>query len=70
MKITYDPKADALNIMFQEGKYAVSKETAEGIIVDYTRTGKLLSIEILDASKRVPLKEIEAMTIGMPAKAL
>jgi len=31
--------------------------------------GKVISIEILDASKRMPLKSIEAVTIGLPKKA-
>ncbi len=34
MKITYDPEADAMNIKFQEGKYDISKEVSEGIIID------------------------------------
>ena len=70
MKITYDPKADAIDIKFQRGKYSISKEIAEGIVVDYTKDGKVISIEILDASKRMPFKSIEAITIGLPKKAI
>lgn len=69
MKITYDPDADAMNIRFQSGKYNISKEIADGIIVDYTKDGKVISIEILDASKRMPKKSIEDITIGMMVKA-
>ncbi len=57
MKIHYDRKADAISIKFQEGKYDVSEEVADGIIADVTKDGKIISIEILDASKRMP-KEI------------
>lgn len=68
MRITYDPKADAMNIKFQKGKYKISKEIVEGIIIDYTKDGKVISIEILDVSKRMPLKSIEDITIGIPVK--
>ncbi len=69
MKITYDAEADAMNIKFQKGKYSISKEIAEGIIIDYTKTGRVISIELLDASKRMPLKSIKEITIGIPMKA-
>ncbi len=62
MKITYDKKADAANIVFQEGKYHVSEEIGEGVIVDYTKNGKIISIEILDVSKRMPKKSLERVT--------
>jgi len=70
MKIMYDPKADAMNIKFQKGNYKISKEIIEGVIIDYTKTGKVISIEILDISKRMPLKDIEDITIGIPIEAI
>ncbi len=69
MKITYDPDADAMNIEFQKGKYHISKEIAEGIIIDYTKDGKVISIELLDASKRMPAKSIRDVTVGIPVRA-
>jgi uncharacterized protein YuzE len=57
MKITYDEKADALYILFGEGPAAV-EEVAEGIALDWDAEGKLLGIEILDVSKRLPNPEI------------
>jgi len=68
MKITYDPKADAMNIKFQKGKYEISKEVSDGIIVDLTKAGKVISIEILDVSKRMPKKSFEEITVGLPVK--
>ncbi|MCG2735977.1 MAG: DUF2283 domain-containing protein [Candidatus Methanoperedenaceae archaeon] len=70
MKITYDPEVDAMNIKFQSGKYDISKEITEGIIVDYTRDGKVISIEILDASKRMPIESIRDITVAMPIEAV
>ena len=69
MKISYDPAADAMNIVFQEGKYDISKEIAEGIIIDYTEDGKVMSIEILDAKKRMPIKSMEDITVSIPVPA-
>ncbi len=59
MKVTYDKKADAANFVFQSGKYHISKEIGDGVIVDYTKDGKILSIEILDFSKRMPKGSIK-----------
>lgn len=69
MKITYDSRADAMNIKFQEGKYEISKEVAEGIIIDYTKAGKVIRIEIVDVSKRMPKSSIKDIVVGMPVKA-
>ncbi|MDI6826785.1 MAG: DUF2283 domain-containing protein [Candidatus Aenigmarchaeota archaeon] len=57
MRITYDPKADVMSIKFQKGKYFISDEVAEGIIIDRIRSDKVISIEILDVSKRLPKKK-------------
>jgi uncharacterized protein YuzE len=43
MKISYDPEVDAMNIKFQSGKYSISNEIADGIIVDYTKDGRVIS---------------------------
>ncbi|MBI2971905.1 MAG: DUF2283 domain-containing protein [Candidatus Aenigmarchaeota archaeon] len=50
MEIVYDPETDSMDIEFQKGKYEVSKEIDKGVIIDYTKDGKILSIEILNAS--------------------
>jgi uncharacterized protein YuzE len=69
MKITYDPEVDAMNIKFQSGKYNISKEIADGIIVDYTKDGRVISIEILDASKKIPMRSIKDITVALPVEA-
>ena len=51
MRITYDPKVDALYIRFEEAQ-ATTKHLAEGISADYDSKGKLADIEILDALKQ------------------
>ena len=66
MKISYDPEADTMNIVFHKGKCEISKEIAEGIIIDYTKDGKVISIEILDVKKRIPKKDIEDIIVTVP----
>lgn len=66
MKITYDPQTDAIYIQFQKGEYNISKEISEGIILDYTEDGKVMGIEILQASQKMPLKSLEEITLRIP----
>ena len=56
MRITYDPKVDALYIRFEETK-VTTKHLTEGIAADYDKKGKLAGIEILDAKKRLKNKK-------------
>lgn len=53
MNITYDPSVDILRIILDDSEIDESDEDVEGIIMDYNPAGKLVGIEILDASKRV-----------------
>ena len=51
MKMSYDPKADALYIRLRKAKIEESDEISDGVIVDYDRSGKPVGIEFLDAAK-------------------
>ena len=53
MKIHYDPKVDAVYIELAKGKYEISKEISHSIVVDEDKNGKVLGIEILDATKNI-----------------
>ncbi len=53
MKVIYDQTADTLTIILAETPVAESDEGKPGVILDYDEKGNLVSLEILDASRRV-----------------
>jgi uncharacterized protein YuzE len=62
--VTYDPKTDTLTIILSNTPVAESDEDKPGVILDYDATGNIVSLEILDASRRVvePTKMIYELT--------
>ena len=53
MKIIYDSETDTLTLIFHEGEVKESDEVREGIILDYDEKGRVVSIEVLEASKHI-----------------
>lgn len=66
MKVAYDRRTDTLSVVFRDGATITeSDEDKPGIILDYDETGNLVSVEILDASKRVTdARRVDFQTIG------
>jgi uncharacterized protein YuzE len=66
MRVSYDIKTDTLSMILKEG--ATISESAEdkpGVILDYDEGGDLVSVEILDASRRVTeARKIEFQIAG------
>jgi len=54
MNVTYNPKTDILTVRFTDASISESDEEKPGVILDYDEHGNLVSLEILDASERVP----------------
>jgi uncharacterized protein YuzE len=53
MRVNYDAETDTLTVVFRDVPVAESDEDKPGVILDYDATGNIVSIEVLDASKRV-----------------
>jgi len=60
--IKYVKDIDVLNIELQEGKFAYSEEIGEGVILDIGKNGDILSIEIIDATKRLGKEVADKIT--------
>lgn len=65
MKINFDTKADILRIKFQEGEYEISKEIDEDIVLDITKSGEIMAIEIQNISKKMPKRNFKDITFGI-----
>ena len=58
MKISYYPDTDSLYIDLSEQQSAESREISEGVVLDYDAEGRLVGIDIDNASKKVELKKL------------
>jgi uncharacterized protein YuzE len=63
MKVTYDQEVDILNITLADGIVDESDEEKPGLILDYDADGNVISIEILDASKRISNPRLVEMAV-------
>ena len=66
MKVSYDKTSDTLSMILKDNTpVAESDEDKPGVILDYDAAGNLVSIEILDATKRVTeARKVEFQTTG------
>lgn len=53
MKMKYDKKVDAVYIELAKGKYSKTRKVSDVILVDEDTKGKVLGLEILDATKNI-----------------
>lgn len=58
MKISYYPDTDSLYIDLSEQQSSESREISEGVVLDYDAQGRLVGIDIDNASKKVELKKL------------
>lgn len=66
MKVTYDERTDSLTVILNDrSPVAESDEDKPGVILDYDKDGNLVSLEVLDASRRVTeARRMEFQTIN------
>ena len=53
VRVEYDPKADAMYVWLRKARYEISEELAENVIIDLDKSGRIIGIEILDASENL-----------------
>ena len=53
VRVEYSEKSDALYIWLRRAKYDMSEELAENVIMDLDKRGRIIGIEVLDASKNI-----------------
>ncbi|MCX5803850.1 MAG: DUF2283 domain-containing protein [Proteobacteria bacterium] len=58
MRIEYDREVDALYVRLQEKYVDRTVEIEEGLNIDLDENGKLIGLEVLDATERYSLTDI------------
>ncbi len=58
MKLNYYPETDSLYIDLSERSSVESREISEGIILDYDADGRLVGIDIDNASNKVEMEKL------------
>lgn len=58
MRLNYYPETDSLYINLSEQPSAESQEISEGILLDYDAEGKLVGIDIDNASNKVDMEKL------------
>ena len=58
MKIEYDKEVDALYIRLQDKTVAKTSEIEDGLNIDFDENGRMIGLEILDATERCSKSDI------------
>ena len=66
MKLNYYPETDSLYIDLSENPSAESRESSEGVVLDFDDRGALVGIDIDQASRKVELSRL--VLSGMPGE--
>ena len=71
MKFSYDPRTDTVSIVLLDVPVIDSDEPQPGVIIDYDASGRVVALEILDASSKVsdPTKVEVSLTVDTPQAA-
>ena len=68
MQILYDSKTDLVYLRLDDRKQEVrNKRVTEDIVLDLGEDDRIISIEILDASKHLNLEKLLPVQCAMPA---
>lgn len=64
MKVQYDKEADAAYIKLSSKHPEGAIEINEGVILHTTEKGEIVGIEILDASKKFPIRNLYKLEVA------
>lgn len=71
MRIIYNDRTDLLYIRLDETKQdVINRRVSEDVVLDIGKDGKVVGIEILDASKHVNLESLLPVKYEIPGKAV
>jgi len=65
MRIEYDPGHDLLNIEFIAEEAITDSVELDGVIIDYSKDGRIVAIEILDAGKRTTKNPLDLIDLSI-----
>lgn len=69
MKMTYDPQADTLRILFRSAPIHESETHRAGLILDFDQQGKLVGLELPAASTLMSRPETLEFPVGSVSPA-
>ncbi len=68
MNIQYNYKTDLLYLRLDDSKHDLTnRRISEDVVLDIDEEGKIIGIEIMDASKNINLKNILPINYSVPA---
>ena len=66
MRIKVDLESDALYFRLSEDEIEESEEVAKGVVVDYSKTGKVVGVEILNLKEKFTMEELSKLQVELP----
>lgn len=70
MKLTIDPKVDALYLRLNDAEIADSEQVAPGVVLDYDAQDNVVGVEMLHVSKRAPKVDIKRLLFETAGAAM
>ena len=65
MKVSFDREDDALYIRFSDDAVAETAEVRPGVMLDYNAKGRIVELEILDASNALSGPDMKRLAVEM-----
>ena len=69
MRLKVDLESDALYFRISEDEIESSEEVKPGIIVDYTKSGNVAGVEVLNLKKQFSIKDLSNIKVDLPTRA-